>query len=56
VFGKKRRRGQDFFKESARERWATEDDHPWFLGEDENPALDIEAGRSAWTDPPEGDR
>jgi len=55
VLGRKRRRDQDFFKETARARMAAEEQRPWFLGDDEDPVLDIEAGRSAWTGLPEGD-
>jgi hypothetical protein len=39
----------DFFRDSAKERRATEDEVPWFLADDDpsSAALDVEAGRSA---------
>ena len=50
---RKRRPGGDFFKESAKERRTTEDDQPWFLGDDDGPVLEVEAGRSARMDEPD---
>lgn len=42
-----RRDDGDFFRASATERRATEDEVPWFLAEDDGSALEVEAGRSA---------
>ena len=45
---KRRKQGKgDFFRASADERRAVEDDQPWFLDDDDAPPLDVEAGRSA---------
>lgn len=49
MFGRKRK-PKDPFQQQAAERRAREDEQPWFMGEDEAPALDIEAGRSARMD------
>ena len=53
MFGRRKRQGGDFFKRSVEDRRASEDEQPWFLGEDEAPDLEIEAGRSARMDRPE---
>ena len=53
VFGRKRQ-PKDPFRRSAADRRAVEDEQPWFLAPDEEPDLDIEAGRSARMDDPEG--
>jgi hypothetical protein len=53
MFGRKKRQGGDFFKESVADRRASEDEQPWFLAEDDGPELDIEAGRSARMERPE---
>ena len=37
----------DFFRDSVKDRRATEDQQPWFLAEDDVPELEVEAGRSA---------
>jgi hypothetical protein len=50
MFGRKRRESRDFFKQASEDRRTTEDDTPWFLADDDGPALDVEAGRSARMD------
>lgn len=47
MFGRKRRVPRDVFDRALAERRAEEDERPWFLAEDDGPALDVEAGRSA---------
>lgn len=49
MFGRKRQ-SKDFLKQSVADRRKVEDETPWFLGDDEDPQLDIEAGRSARMD------
>jgi len=46
MFGRRRER-KDFLQREADERRAREDEHPWFLADDDGPELDVEAGRSA---------
>jgi hypothetical protein len=47
MFGRKRPRSRDFFKQAVEDRRSTEDEKPWFLADDDAPELDVEAGRSA---------
>jgi len=47
MFGRKRRVPRDAFDRELAERRAVEDEQPWFLADDDGPALDVEAGRSA---------
>ena len=47
MFKRRRASKPDFFRDSVKERRATEDDQPWFLAEDDQSDLDIDAGRSA---------
>lgn len=49
MFGRKRQ-PKDFLQREAAERRKIEDEQPWFLTEDDGPALDVEAGRSARMD------
>lgn len=56
MFGKRKRRSGDFFKASVEDRRSTEDAQPWFLGDDDAPDLEVEAGRSAAMQRPEGDQ
>jgi hypothetical protein len=51
MFKRKKQSGSDFFKDAVDERRAIEDDQPWFLADDDEPELDVEAGRSARMDP-----
>lgn len=53
MFGRKRQ-PKDPFARAAADRRAVEDEQPWFLGDDDGPELDVEAGRSARMDDPEG--
>lgn len=50
MFGRKRRESRDFFKQAVADRRTTEDEQPWFLADDDQPELDLEAGRSARMD------
>jgi hypothetical protein len=54
MFGKRRRQDDDFFKRAATDRRTAEDERPWFLADDDGPELDVEAGRSARMEDPEG--
>ena len=47
VFKRRKAGKPDFFRDSVKDRRATEDEQPWFLAADDAPELDIEAGRSA---------
>jgi len=47
MFKRRRATKPDFFRDSVKDRRATEDEQPWFLGEDDGPTLEVEAGRSA---------
>ncbi len=44
---KRRRERKEFLQQEADERRQREEEHPWFLGDDDGPELDIEAGVSA---------
>jgi hypothetical protein len=55
MFGRRKRQGGDFFKDSVAHRRSTEDEQPWFLASDDGPELDVEAGRSARMERPEDD-
>lgn len=52
MFGRKRQ-PKDFLAREAADRRQVEDEQPWFLAEDENPDLEVEAGRSARMDEPD---
>lgn len=54
VFGRRRTKERDFFKDLMTERQRAEGDVPWFAGDDDAP-LDIDAGRSARGALPDGD-
>ena len=47
MFKRRRAAKPDFFRDSVKDRRATEDEQPWFLVEDDGPTLEVEAGRSA---------
>jgi hypothetical protein len=49
MFGRKKQ-PKDFLQREAAERRKAEDEQPWFMGDDDAPDLDIEAGRSARMD------
>lgn len=46
MFGRRREKEDTLAREAA-ERRKLEDEQPWFLGDDDAPELDVEAGRSA---------
>jgi hypothetical protein len=50
VLRRRKRPSQDVFERSLSDLRATEDEQPWFLGDDDVPELDVEAGRSARMD------
>lgn len=54
MFGRRRKKAGDFFERSVEDRRAAEDEQPWFLGPDDGPELEVDAGRSARMDE-EGD-
>lgn len=39
-----KRKPKDDFKALAKERRRSEDDQPWFAGDDDGPELDVETG------------
>ena len=47
MFKRRKAAKPDFFRDSVKDRRATEDEQPWFLAEDDGPELTVEAGRSA---------
>jgi hypothetical protein len=52
VFGRKRQ-PKDPFRRAIADRRAVEDEQPWYLAPDDEPDLEIEAGRSARMDDPD---
>jgi hypothetical protein len=52
MFGRKRQ-AKDPFRREAADRRAVEDVQPWFLEADDEPELEVEAGRSARMEDPE---